>query len=427
MQTSASMPSPSITVGDDRITIDHLTVIDPALAAQVGTAPESERPVLIERAMRIGLLAISSTAVTVDVDVVRDEFGRMSEQVAATNAQAAEVMAATLREHFADGDGRLPRQLEAFLGDSGRLQKMVSDLFDPNRRESALGRLQDLLGQYFDGDASRLAQLLDPVRPGSPLAGFRQDILDGFRQLADRMTALEAGNRARAEERAKGTAKGEDFEDAIEPVLANFAHGLGDLVERTGGETGDALRSKKGDFVVTLDPARTRGVDLRIALEAKDRSVSLRRFGQELTETRENRRAAVALAVFTPAAAPTGIAPLQVIGSDVYCVFDPETGDSTALEAAYRLARLLALVSLREASVQLDVPAVQDALAEITRAVGEVQGTKTRLTSISRAADEVAAALDIMRMGILRGVRAVEDQLRVIEEVPEAAGLTAAG
>ncbi len=416
----------AITVDGERLFIENLTVLDPALAGQVANTPEHERGALIERALRIGLLAISSTAVTVNLDVVRDEFSRMSQQIQDTNQRAAEVMGATLREHFADGDGRLPRQLEAFLGDSGRLQRMVSDLFDPKRRESALGQLQDLLGRYFDGDSSRLALLLDPVRPGSPLAGFRQDILDGLRQLADRMTALEAGTKARAEERAKGTAKGDDFEDAIEARLAEFVHGSGDTLERTGGEVGDALRSKKGDFVISVDPSRSRGVDLRIAVEAKDRSVSLRRFAEELKEMRENRRSAVALAVFTPAAAPSGIAPLQLIGSDVYVVFDPEADDATALEAAYRLVRLLALVSLREASVQLDVAAVQEALDDIVRSVGEVQGMKTKLTSISRAAEEVSSTLDTMRAAINRGVRAVEDQLRVIEEDHPADVLTEA-
>jgi hypothetical protein len=54
-------------------------------------------------------------------------------------------------------------------------------------------------------------------------------------------------------------------------------------------------------------------------------------------------------------------------GSDVYCVYDPAADDAIALEAAVRLARALALASLRESSVQLDVPAVQEALAEVVK------------------------------------------------------------
>ena len=95
--------------------------------------------------------------------------------------------------------------------------------------------------------------------------------------------------------------------------------------------------------------------------------------------------------------------------------YDPEADEAIALEAAYRLARALGLASLRDASVQLDVPAVQSALDDIIRQVGEVQGMKVRLTSISGAADQVSRALDGMRLNILRSVKDVEAQLRVVE------------
>jgi hypothetical protein len=68
------------------------------------------------------------------------------------------------------------------------------------------------------------------------------------------------------------------------------------------------------------------------------------------------------LAVCTPAGAPAAVAPLTLIGSDGYCVYDPKADDSIAPEAALRLACALALASLRESSVQLDVPAVHEAL-----------------------------------------------------------------
>ena len=67
-----------------------------------------------------------------------------------------------------------------------------------------------------------------------------------------------------------------------------------------------------------------------------------------------------------------------------------------------RLARALALASLRESWVQLDVPAVQEALAEIIRGVGEVQGMKFRMTSISKATGEVSDTLDGIADGAAR-------------------------
>jgi hypothetical protein len=96
-------------------------------------------------------------------------------------------------------------------------------------------------------------------------------------------------------------------------------------------------------------------------------------------------------------------------------VYDPETDDALALEAAVRLARAQALASLRESSVQLNVPAVQEALADIQRAVGEVQGMKVRLTSISKAAGKVSGLLDTMRLAVLHSIKDVEAQLDAVD------------
>ena len=49
-----------------------------------------------------------------------------------------------------------------------------------------------------------------------------------------------------------------------------------------------------------------------------------------LAETKVNRGAVVAVAVFAPEFAPSGIAPLQLVGNDVWCVLDPEGDDTTA-------------------------------------------------------------------------------------------------
>jgi hypothetical protein len=406
----------SVTVTPDGILVEHVELRDPQLAAFVADRDEAEQPMLVERALSIGLQTICNAGVSLTTDVVRAEFARLTERLEQTHERAAEALDQTLRANFADGDGRLPRTLEQFLGNDGKLRRLVAELFDPNRREGAMGQLTAQLERYFDGDASQLARLLDPTREGSALHQFRNEVTGGFNDLRERLAALEACEKARAEERARGTAKGGDFEDALEKRLGEMARTTGDILERTGAEAGDALRSKKGDFVLGIDPTRTRGVDLRVVIEAKDRSVSLRRFSAELAEAKENRRAAIALAVFTPAGAPAGVAPLTVIGSDVYCVYDPEA-DATpiALEAAVRLARALALASLRESSVQLDVPAVQEALAEIQRAVGEVQGMKSRLTGISRAAGEVSSLLDTMRVAVLRSIKDVEAQLEAVD------------
>jgi hypothetical protein len=406
-------PSPAIVaVGPERLVIERLVLVDPTLAAFVAERPDPERPLLVERALRIGLLALQDAGVTVNVDVVRNEFGRLLSQTEQANEKAARALEESLRLNFADRDGRLPRTLETFLGDHGALRTYVNDLFDETKRDSAIGRMRQLLGAYFDGDASRLATLLDPTRLGSPLHQFRREVAEGFTTILARIEALQAASEARATERAKGTAKGTDFEDLLETMLGELARGAGDLLDRTGGETGDSLRSKKGDFVLTVDESLSRGADLRVVIEAKDRPLSSRQIREELREARENRSAAVALIVFTPAHAPSGIAPFDVRGGDVYCVIDPESPDPATLEAAVRLARLLALATLDSREVEVDAAAVDRALQGIREQLETIKGLKAQLTSIGNATKAVWNGLDSLRAGVLARVAEAEAELR---------------
>lgn len=362
-----SFPSahPAVSVTGDRIDVDRLSLSDGALAAWLGAQPMDDHAILVERALRIGLTALQSVGVTINLDAVRAEFDRFAGQSRAANEQAAAALEQVLRANFGDDGGRLPRTLEAFLGDRGKLRSMVDELFDPRRRNSAIGRIGTMLETYFDGDGSRLAQLLDPTRMNSPLHQFRIEVDNGFKALHEKLVAIEAAQAARAGERAKSAAKGADFEELLEDMLGDIARGANDLLERTGNESGDAGRSKKGDFVLTLDPDLARGCDLRVVIEAKDRRMSGREMRDELRAAKTNRDAAAALVVFTPEHAPTGIAPFDVRAGDVYAVIDPADPDAATLQAAVRLVRLLALATLRESEAEVDLGEVQAALTGV--------------------------------------------------------------
>ncbi|HKZ91399.1 MAG TPA: hypothetical protein VJZ50_04610, partial [Candidatus Limnocylindrales bacterium] len=133
----------------DRVVIRDLTLVDAGLAAFVRSRPESERPALLGRALRIGLTALQDAGASLDVDAVRREFEAMIRQAEVLNDRLATQVDEVLRMNFADGDGRLPRTLEAFLGDRGQLRTFTRELFDEERRDSAIGRMRVLLGSFF--------------------------------------------------------------------------------------------------------------------------------------------------------------------------------------------------------------------------------------------------------------------------------------
>ena len=405
-----SFPSASagVRVSGERIEIDRLTLADGPLAAWLAAQPMDDQAILVERALRIGLTALQSVGVTLNVDAVRAEFERFADLSRASNEKAALALEQVLRTNFGDGDGRLPRTLETFLGDRGKLRSMVEELFDPSKRDSAIGRISAMLETYFDGDASRLARLLDPTRLGSPLHQFRTEVADGFREIHDKLVALEAAQAARAGERVRSAAKGADFEDLLESMLGDIARGANDLLERCGTDAGDAGRSKKGDFVLTLDPDLVRGCELRVVIEAKDRRMSGREMRDELRAAKANRDAAAALVIFTPAHAPAGIAPFDVRAGDVYAVLDPTDPDPTTLGAAVRLARLLALTSVRETEAEVNLVEVAASLTAIREALESIRGLKVQLTNIGTTSAGVSTALDKLREAILAWITRAE-------------------
>jgi len=405
---------PAVDVLGDRITVERLTLLDAAAAGFLEERAPEDRLAVAERALRIGLSALQDAGQRASVDLMRREFESLLGQMSAANELAASALDRTLRENFADQDGRLPRTLERFLGDRGALRTLVTELFDETRRDSAIGRIQTLLGRYFDGDASRLALLLDPTRMGSPLNEFREEVSRGFAGLNERLTAIEAAAAARGAERARSAAKGADFEDLLADMLGRIARGAGDLLDRTADESGDVLRSKKGDFLLTVDPRLTNGADLRVVVEAKDRAISSRAIRQELRNARENRGAAIAVAVFTPEHAPTGAEPFALLAGDVYCVIDPEAPEPAYLEAAIGLARILALASVRESEAEVDVDAVATALAEIREQMEAIRGMKAQLTSIGTATKALWEGLDRLKQAVLARVAETEAELRPI-------------
>ncbi|HSW43713.1 MAG TPA: hypothetical protein VLM76_14540 [Patescibacteria group bacterium] len=409
---ASSSGATRVTVERDRVVVERLVLIDAGLAAFVAERPGEERAGLVERALKIGMTALMDAGVTVNVDAVRAEFATLLRATEDANAKAATALDQLLRQNFADGDGRLPRTLEAFLGDRGKLRSLTDELFDESKRDSAIGRIRTLLGTYLEGDGSKLATLLDPTRLGSPLFQFRGEMTEGFAKLNERIAALEAASSARAQERAKGTAKGGDFEATLEPLLADVARGAGDTLDVTATETGAVIGSKKGDFVLTLNPDLTGGAEVRVVVEAKDRAMSGRAMREELREAKTNRGAAIGLVVFTPAHAPAGIAPFDVRAGDVYCVVDPELPDGSVLEAAVRLARLLALATLREHEVEINAEAVRAALTGIREQLEAVRTLKATLTSVQTSLKDVHAGLDRLREGVLARVAEAEGELR---------------
>jgi hypothetical protein len=126
----AGRSSEQVTVSGERLIVENLTLLDPGLATFVAERPADDRPALVGRALRIGLIALQDAGTSMDVDVVRREFESMLRQTESLNERVTAQVDEVLRQNFADGDGRLPRTLETFLGNRGQLRTFTRELFD---------------------------------------------------------------------------------------------------------------------------------------------------------------------------------------------------------------------------------------------------------------------------------------------------------
>ena len=409
--SSASKPTQVEVVGD-RIRVASLEVVDRALAGFLESRTPEDRAETVERAMRVGLMALQSASGSIDVDHVRRAFDKLLADASESNKKATAEVEEILRKTFANEGGALPATLERFLGDKGALALFTKDLFDENRRDSALGKLNTILGTYFDGDASKLAHLLDPTREASPLSGFRAEIAKRFDDVLLKIVELDASQKAAKGERKKGTAKGADFESRVIAEYTELLRATNDEIEGTGGVAGSIPDSKKGDAVITINGRDASASVLRIVVEVKDKVMTGPAIEKELAEARENRKAEIALMVFSEAAAPAGASPFVISRHGVYCVVDPEAPDVAILEAGYRLARISALIRAKSEGSGADLSAVRDAIDALRSRLDSVKEIKKTLTAIDSTTEKARDELDALRSAIVTEIDRIEEQVR---------------
>lgn len=417
-EAGASTGRRAVRVEGDCLVLSDVALCDAELAAYVGEHAKEDQEELVRQGLRVGLIALRNAGATVNIDYVAREFELLLQRLRESNDKAADALTAELRANFATEDGRLPRTLERYLGDEGTLHHLIQELFDEERRDSAIGRMRTLLAGYFDGDGATLARMLDPRREDSPLHGFRVEMREALGDVCERLVRFEAAHEARAAERELGSAKGGDFEERVGARLAAMLRGTGDVVEATGTTAGDDVRCRKGDHLITLDPSWTRGLTVRVAVEAKSGRRGLAAVCGELDQARRNRGAAVAVAVFLAGKAPAGCAPFTLHGEHVICELDPDDPADPGFAAAIRLARALALASVRSHGDLVDTPALRRDLDAIRAQLAAIRGMKSKLTSVSTATREVSDALDTMRLAVLDHVASIESNFAEASDAP---------
>ena len=361
----------------------------------------------LERATKIAVLALKGVQVDTRVDLVEREFLRLMTKMETGQEKREKAIEETFLQFLDEEDGYLAKELKGYLGQGGRL----SELFDPNRKDSAVGRIQQLLGEFMEGRGSKLAKMLDVSNPDSPLSPLRDDWRREFgevrRQLQEfrkEMAEDKAAKAAVLKEAEKGTQKGRSFQETVFDVVSPIASVFGDTVDATWDTAADNGR-KAGDVTITIHDASL-GSPVRLVIEARDGSCGLTKISRDLADAREARLARIGIGVYSRAEhMPRGMAPFGALGScDFLVLLDKDGPDNAALQLAYRFARWQAIQPENPDDATVDAEGMRNDVDEARNLLKRVSDVKSKLTqlatTVGKAVEGIGSDAEALRRGL---------------------------
>jgi len=396
-----------IILRDKSLIIEKLEILDEELVSYLAGFPEEARGDVVRRAVKIGLLSLKGSTTIERIDYIEKEFNNLRKKLGDDLADFADRSRKALDEIF-KGDGSiLKTTLDRYLGEGGRLE----DLFDPERKDSAISKMSSIFDEHFKGRDSVLYRLLDHNSPESPIGSLKKELVEEYLK---RMLERIIGKEAAQEEREKGTAKGREYQKEVFDKLNELCKPFLDTPEYTAEIIGKLPRNKVGDAVVIVAPSSTCGISLRIVIEAKDSTgYSLQKTLDELDEAKKNRDACVGIAVFKNGTCPVGCEPLQQYGDDkIICIYDPEDSQCLALSVAYRLSRVMALNTVREEVPKIDASQMRSLVTQCDERLKSIYGIKGKITKL---ANDINNDLDALKTALEEPLRELEKLVTQVE------------
>jgi len=405
------------------VTIVNLTVNNPDFLSAVASQAESKREQIVLDIIAVGSAAMRRVQTTVDLEFVEKRFsalsGNFERALGSFEKQALESLtrrfspteSGSYTKHIADLVGGARKDVQGWTTE---LSKSAKDLLDPDKKSSAVGRLEALVGeaseqfeQMFDPEvkgsyAARLNEQLSSLfggngRPGvlgNSLREALQPVLKELRELKKKVEARKAAEQVVA----TSTLKGRPFEERVQARLSQLAQPFGDDILAVGSGNGGTTRA--GDFLVTVN-----GSGKRLVVEARDRKqMSLPAIKSELEREALEREADFAVYVSSgQEMLPQHVGDFQVYEDKIITTLNN-------LHIAYRLARVLALSHAPAGEV--DVIALRSVLVKVKDAASSLRNVKSKASQVKKLADGIHADADGTESKILELLEEAETQLR---------------
>lgn len=329
---------------------------------------------------------------TIDVDFVEKQFAALNSKFERALEGFERQTTNTLTKRFSPTEsGSYTKQIGELIGGARKdfqawtnnLSKTARDLLDPDKKGSAVGCLEGIVGettkrfeQMFDPEvkgsySARLSEQLSGLFGGNGRVGVLQaslaeavkPVLNELRELKEKVE----GRKAAEQVIASTSLKGPRFEELVHLRLSHLAQPFGDDLAAVGTGNGG---SKAGDFLVTVN-----GSGKRVVVEARDRKqMSLPAIKHDLEREMKERGADVALYVSSRTEMlPRHVGEFQIYGEKLVTTLDN-------LPIAYRVARVMALMEAPDG--ELDIAELRGVLSKIKEAAQSLRKVKGKASQI---------------------------------------------
>lgn len=387
-------------IQDNKLIIENLTINDSEIVEYLAVAHDIDK--LLIESLRLGVRVMRLAQTTGDVEMVKREFESM---IGGINAKVDRLLTESkdaIGKRLSDFTSQ---ELQKSLRDhKGEMKEELVRLFGP---ESAVS-IQKQIDKMLETQGINYSQALNKVLseaddPENPFCKLRNelkeqvdDIVKEIRSLREKWIETVGEAKGVAAEREKGTAKGRTYQEYIFERVESMSRVFGDTAEYVADQPGEKGKSRAGDILVKLNPRDTAKADIRLVIEAKNRTTTAPAILKELDEAMENRLAAAAIAVFSLAEyVPSGLRTWRDYpGCKYICLSTEDETDSFALEFSYRCARFDALRSVEVAERRIDFTAVQNILKQLRARLNEFIQMKTKLSGAQNAIDDTQALID---------------------------------
>src|SRR5450759_3310354 len=279
-----------VSVDDDRITIEHLSITNAEAAALVGSIMETgggQAAALdwLRRAVPVGLVALRMGSASMDSGAISRTLDGFADQIQARSQQTLEGLDQTLAQLQRGEQAvsqtalgvleRLPSQVQkALCGEAASVRAAVTDA---TRAAQAAGMTEIREALQLHSSAVRDALSLD--REG-PVQALRRDLLEGLtttrQELSEHLTVLrgmlQAAEAHKTASSKSSRAGGLSWEAQAVAIAGQVVTAAGDMLEATGSRPAPGGTSRVGDAVATISRALNPGREVRILIEAKQRS-----------------------------------------------------------------------------------------------------------------------------------------------------------